>query len=385
MGKKSRRHRNGRAREKKTLEATKERVDSNIFRDEAEEMNVLGRNLERETPREILGATNDDKVVEVKDEDTKDGKTRIVVPIPRGVDPETFDNFIKLKFADDPELRSKVNFLGVMDMKETSNGPTEETNQEKKSIQDITTQLQNSGMNVIPIVHPPVVDKDRDSSSDSDDDDEGPKEVRANYGVVKICEMQDADIEEYINKNLVVKAAPNIFSSGGYYADGPMQSKKGMKGKIINDLKREYLKATAKEVEQSLPGFKAILMPRAGDGVGRGRPYFVDEISPWMEYCANCYSGVVAYDDADAFCISSPRFDCANCHKVWYCSPECQSEHWKYHKNRCNSSITRKEWKRQARQWEKENWQLLYKEKYRMKYHEDMMKIENKVYIKSKN
>lgn len=128
------------------MEATKERVDSNIFRDEVEDMNVLGRHLERETPREILGATNDDKVVEVKDEDTKNDMARIVIPIPRGVDPETFDNFIKLKFADDPELRSKVNFLGVVDIKENSNAPTEETNQEKSQfkILQLSYRIQES-------------------------------------------------------------------------------------------------------------------------------------------------------------------------------------------------------------------------------------------------
>lgn len=236
----------------------------------------------------------------------------------------------------------------------------------KMTLQDMTSQLQDLG---IQADSPHSVDEDH------------PRQITTDSNVMKVVEIEDSEIEELMKKNVSIKAASSC-------TDGPRQTKKGVKGAISNDLQRQYLQEIADKVELGLPGVHAVLIPRAGDGVGRGRPYCVDEISPWMDYCANCYSGVVAYDDADSFCISTPRFDCANCHKVWYCNSKCQSEHWKWHKKRCKSSTgtkeERKEWKRQARQWEEENAEMLQVEKYKMKYHEEMMKVENKVYVKPK-
>ncbi len=148
--------------------------------------------------------------------------------------------------------------------------------------------------------------------------------------------------------------------------------------KATNQHFRELLQTGLPPGNWAPPEF--VPFPHAGEGVGKGRSYDVNEISPWKRYCANCYAGVVTYSDdsSGGTFLSTPKYECSNCHMAWYCNEECQSEHWKWHKLKCKQSIgtkeERKRMKRQARQWEKENYDLLKEERKKVQF--QMKKIE---------
>jgi len=154
----------------------------------------------------------------------------------------------------------------------------------------------------------------------------------------------------------------------------------------------------AESVPSGRPRF--IPNPFPGEGPGRGRSYDDEnEDTPWKHFCANCYSGVVSYeekeddeeyDDDDDFefdetydgmitLIRTPKYNCEGCKAVWYCDEECQSEHWLCHKHVCKASTGTKEErkmkKKKAKRWERKHVAMLDKERERLKFQGDAIMV----------
>ena len=68
--------------------------------------------------------------------------------------------------------------------------------------------------------------------------------------------------------------------------------------------------------------------------------------------------------------IKRPNFECSVCEMAWYCSKECQDQHWKTHKVRCKASsgtkTERTKMKKIARRWENEHKEELEMEREKM-------------------
>jgi hypothetical protein len=131
------------------------------------------------------------------------------------------------------------------------------------------------------------------------------------------------------------------------------------------------------------PGVKFIAYPQPGDGIGKGRSYDRNEITPWKKFCANFYAGAVVYQEIDVdlqeeySLVSTPESECSNCRMAWYCDENCQKQHWKWHKQTCKASSgtkeERKATKKRARQWERENSEMLDKEWDKLEYQINMI------------
>ncbi len=148
------------------------------------------------------------------------------------------------------------------------------------------------------------------------------------------------------------------------------------------------LRAAAKHVRESMSSssqqWSQLPCPQPGDGPGKGRVYGPEEDTPWRNFCANCYAGVVTYRrEADVMeggqqqtnqqqpiltVICRPRYNCSLCKMVWYCDQHCQKQHWAYHRKVCEASMPnnkeqRREAKIKALHWEDLHLEMLDKER----------------------
>eukprot|EP00554_Chaetoceros_debilis_P002221 CAMPEP_0194094166 /NCGR_PEP_ID=MMETSP0149-20130528/53007_1 /TAXON_ID=122233 /ORGANISM="Chaetoceros debilis, Strain MM31A-1" /LENGTH=106 /DNA_ID=CAMNT_0038779719 /DNA_START=788 /DNA_END=1108 /DNA_ORIENTATION=- len=69
---------------------------------------------------------------------------------------------------------------------------------------------------------------------------------------------------------------------------------------------------------------------------------------------------------------------------AWYCNEKCQEEHWKWHRQKCKKTTgtkqERKQMKRQARRWEKENYGVLKVEREKETFQKDKIE-EHRVFL----
>lgn len=98
-----------------------------------------------------------------------------------------------------------------------------------------------------------------------------------------------------------------------------------------------------------LSNARFIEIPSCGSGFGRGHDYFIDKVTPWKEFCSNCYAAAANHSDHETTDVARPE-EC-KCNMAWYwywyCSHECRDEHWPTHKHLCKRTTgTREERKR---------------------------------------
>jgi len=140
------------------------------------------------------------------------------------------------------------------------------------------------------------------------------------------------------------------------------------------DKKCEEVWSQPGEILKNMDFYK---LPQPGDGFGKGRAYYPNEVTPWKDFCANCYAGAIVYRDYESYEVRTPNFFCSKCMMAWYCSEECQRQHWQNHKYICRQSTgtkaERKERKKLSRRWEKQHKEMLDKEREKVDEHNEKM------------
>ena len=104
--------------------------------------------------------------------------------------------------------------------------------------------------------------------------------------------------------------------------------------------KCEELMSSPDFIKDALKCMSFHRLPQPGEGFGKG-DYYLDEIGPWKDFCANCYSdgaSVYTCEWEGTNDISTPKFECSRCEMAWYCTQKCQDRHWKVHEHRCKAS-----------------------------------------------